>query len=155
LSLAADFVPLLMFGMNMKLLILRFALLVFAIFLFGCSSVPVVEAPKSIQQVYSDRLNKVKIGMALENFRTLFPEAYVGGQNESTTAYELKDSQKFRLQADQDQRPVDSALGLYRAPVRTSTQLLWFYFYGDKLVKWGRPEDWPEKPDVIIEKRNR
>ena len=141
--------------MNMKLNIVRLALLISGCFLVGCWSVPVVEAPKSIQQVYSDRLCKVKIGMALEDFRHLFPEAYVAGQNESTTAYELKDSQKFRLQVDQDQRPVDSALGLYRAPVRTSTQLLWFYFYTGTLVKWGRPQDWPEKPDVIIEKRIR
>lgn len=93
--------------------------------------------------------------MPLEDFRLLFPEAYVYGQNERTTAYELKDSQKFRLKADQDLRPLDSALGLYRAPIRTSSQLLWFYFNGEKLVKWGKPQDWPDKPDVIIEKRNR
>lgn len=34
-------------------------------------------------------------------------------------------------------------------------ETLWFYFYKDQLVQWGKPQDWPKNPDLIIEKRNR
>jgi len=33
--------------------------------------------------------------------------------------------------------------------------LMWFYIYDGRLVKWGKPNDWPQKADLIIEKRIR
>jgi hypothetical protein len=117
------------------------SLIIILFLVVGCSPVPVVDDPKSIQQVYADRLSKVRIGMPISEFQSIFPEAYPGGQNGNITAYELKHTQKYRLRSDLDNRPVDSALGLYRGPVHTSNQLLWFYFYDSALVKWGRPQD--------------
>jgi hypothetical protein len=32
---------------------------------------------------------------------------------------------------------------------------LWFYFWEGHLVKWGQPGDWPAKPDLIMERRER
>jgi hypothetical protein len=119
------------------------------------SSLSTIDEPKKIQEVYAEKLATVKIGMLLSEFRTCFPEAYVGGQSQMVTAYELKNTQKFILQSDKDARPVDSALGLYHPPPRTLTQVLWFYFYDDRLVQWGRPNDWPRQPDKILEIRTK
>lgn len=35
------------------------------------------------------------------------------------------------------------------------SQTQWFYFYNNKLIQYGNPEDWPADPDLIIEKRER
>ena len=124
--------------------------------LTGCaSSVDTVDEPQKIQEIYSGRLSTLKTGMALAQFRGVFPEAYVGGQSGLTTAYELKNTQKYVLESDMDRRPVDSALGLYHPRPRKLTQVLWFYFYDDRLVQWGLPNDWPTAPDKILEVRVR
>ena len=36
-----------------------------------------------------------------------------------------------------------------------TTEILWFYFANNKLVKWGSPNDWPNPADFTIEWRNR
>lgn len=125
------------------------------IVLTGCvPSYPVVDQPPSIQATYASRLSQIKTGTtSTGDFQKLFPEAYPGGQNGDTTAYEIRDTQIFIMRADV-RRPLDTAVGIY-SPQQTVTQVLWFYFYNDLLVKWGRPQDWPTNPDLIIEKRNR
>jgi hypothetical protein len=126
----------------------------------GCATPPkgslLVESPSelpSAQQKHASRLSQVKIGMSLEEFQTLFPEAYVGGESEKTTAYEIVDIQKYVTQDDIDRQNLWWGFGSPRA--RTEKRVLWFYFFGGKLVKWGRPQDWPERPDLIIERRER
>ena len=89
--------------------------------------------------------------MSLADFRQVFPEAYPGGQKGETTSYHLDLKQVLRDR----RRPVDASLGLYTPKNIVSDQSLWFYFYTARLVQWGRPEDWPERPDLIIEKRLR
>jgi len=135
-------------------------LLVLAALATGCATAPkgasVVDDPgdlPSLQAVLADRLSQLKIGMPLENFRRLMPEAYVGGQSEATTAYEIAKSQKYVTQDDIDRQNFWWGAGSPRA--RSKKEVLWFYFYKDQLVKWGRPQDWPDKPDVILEKRIR
>ena len=56
----------------------------------------------SIQQKYSDKLSKLKVGMNVQSFQQLFPQAYVGGQSGKTTAYELIYAQKYVTQDDID-----------------------------------------------------
>lgn len=128
--------------------------------LAGCATAPqgveVVDRPdqvRSIQQAHADRLAKIKTGMSLEAFRQVFPEAYVGGQSEQVTAYEMTHSAKYVTQNDIDRQNLMWGAGSPRA--RSEKQVLWFYFYKDQLVKWGRPQDWPQNPDRIIEIRDR
>ncbi|EEF57849.1 hypothetical protein [Pedosphaera parvula] len=122
----------------------------FAAFVAGCAG-PNPADIKPIQAVYADRLAGLKIGMTTSEFRQKFPEAYPTGQSGGTTAYELTLKQILRDR----RRPVDAHLGLYQPKDIISDQSLWFYFYSDQLVQWGRPQDWPQKPDVIIESRTR
>ncbi|MEN9573506.1 MAG: hypothetical protein RL514_1361 [Verrucomicrobiota bacterium] len=107
----------------------------------------------SVQSVLADRLSQLKIGMSLEDFRRVMPEAYVGGQSEATTAYEVAKSLKYVTQADIARHNLIWGAG--SPPARSQRAVLWFYFYKDQLVKWGRPQDWPDKPDIILEKRIR
>jgi len=126
----------------------------------GCATAPkgaiVVEDPSevpSVQEKFRERLSSVKIGMTLDEFKKLFPEAYVGGQNKEVTAYEIKDVQKYIT--EEDLKHHNAMWGFGSPKSRTATRYLWFYFYDDKLVKWGRPQDWPKEADFIIEKRYR
>lgn len=126
----------------------------------GCATAPtgatIVDDPSdlpSIQAKYANRLGEMDIGMRLEEFQRLFPEAYVGGQNRHTTAYEIVDIQKYVTQEDIDRQNL--VWGAGSPNPRSNKQVLWFYFYQDRLVRWGRPQDWPERPDLIIEERDR
>ncbi len=126
----------------------------------ACATAPrgaiVVSDPNevpSVQERYRHRLGNIKIGMSLKEFRNTIPEAYVAGQNMKTTAYELKDVQKYVTQQDIDTQNFLWGFGSPRT--RTKSRVLWFYFYNDQLVKWGQPQDWPERPDLIIEHRER
>ena len=129
-----------------------------SLLLAGCATVPhgasLVDGPAelpSIQQQNAALLSKLKIGMSLVEFQQLVPQAYVGGQNHETTAYELAQVQKYVTQADLSRQNFLWGAGSPNA--KLSRQVLWFYFYKDQLVKWGRPQDWPERPDLIIEQR--
>ncbi|QBB70626.1 hypothetical protein ELE36_09745 [Pseudolysobacter antarcticus] len=126
--------------------------------LCSCATIPqgakLVDSPDqlaSIQQERASLLEHVKIGMGLAEFRALVPEAYVGGQSKDTTAYELAQIQKYVTKQDMDRQ--NFWVGVGSPGARTTKQVLWFYFYKDQLVKWGRPQDWPDHPDLVIEHR--
>jgi hypothetical protein len=126
----------------------------------GCATAPkgalVVNDPSdlpSVQAVHSHRLSQLKTGMSLEEFRRLMPEAYVWGQNDATTAYEIEESLQFVTHDDIDRQNLTWGVGSPRA--RSKKEVPWFYFFKEQLVKWGRPQDWPDKPDVILETRVR
>ena len=129
----------------------KLCLIVACLLLVGACAGPNAKEIKPIQAVYADRLARLSIGMPLSDFRQIFPEAYPGGQKGETTAYQLDLKQIIRDR----RRRVDAAIGLYTPKDIVSDQSLWFYFYSDQLVEWGRPQDWPERPDIIIEKRLR
>jgi hypothetical protein len=124
--------------------------LVLLLSLLGCGPQFAGEI-RPIQQVYADRLSQLEIGMSLAEFRGIFPEAYPGGQKGTTTAYHLESKQVIRDR----RRKLDQAFGVYTPQNVVSEQSLWFYFYDDRLAQWGRPNDWPERPDLIIENRSR
>ena len=134
------------------------SLIVLATLVVGCATPPkgatLVDDPEdlpTLQAVLADRLSQLKIRMSLAEFRRLMPEAYVGGQSEATTAYEVVKNQKYVTQDDINRQNFWLGVGSPRA--RSRREVLWFYFYRDQLVKWGRPQDWPDKPDIILEKR--
>ena len=115
---------------------------------------PATELP-SINSVYSARLSELNIGMSLQDFRSKFSEAIVAGQSGATTAYELSHSQQYILLSDTNRRPLDYAAGIWTPNPRTNKNELWFYFFKNQLVQWGKPRDWPQNPDLIIENRSR
>ncbi len=126
-----------------------------AVLFQGCASGPLKSELKDIRQTNAPRLAKLRTGMPLQDFKSTFPEAYAAGQNGETTGYELRLVQKYIDDADWAGRPLDKALGFVPPQTRVDVQVLWFYFYTDRLVKWGRPNDWPERPDKILEVRER
>jgi hypothetical protein len=89
--------------------------------------------------------------MSLADFRAAIPDAYAAGQSGQTIAYELAHVQTFVTRNDMLRQNLIWGFGSPQA--RATKQLLWFYFNKDRLVQWGRPGDWPERPDLIIEMR--
>lgn len=138
------------------------AVILISVGLVGCAAnrhLPVVADPAtelpSVNQVYASRLSALDIGMSLQDFRGKFPEALPAGQSGPTTAYELSHSQQYILESDTRRQPLDYAAGIWTPKPRTDKRELWFYFYRNQLVQWGKPQDWPQNPDVIIETRAR
>jgi hypothetical protein len=139
--------------------IFQISFLLFAISIFsGCATAPkgaeIVERASQltpIQEVYSERLRQVSIGMNLQNYLRVFPESYPGGQSGGTTAYELSRKADYVTSYDITMQNILWGVGSPRA--KTERQVLWFYFYDGKLIKWGNPGDWPPAPDTIIEVR--
>ena len=97
-----------------KVLVWAFACLFF-LSLGGCATVPkgaiLVDSPAelpSVQQEKATLLSQLKIGIKigtpLSAFQKLVPEAYVAGQNDQTTAYELVHLQKYVTQDDIDRQ---------------------------------------------------
>lgn len=126
-----------------------------AAMLAACAHAPpgaiVLDSPASLPSVQdreAERLARLRIGMLMPEFRAVFPEAYVAGQSGRTTAYEFVRIQKYVTQADIDRQ--NFWWGVGSPDARELRQALWFYFYDERLVKWGRPQDWPEPNELII-----
>lgn len=96
-----------------------------------------------IEMTMAKQLEDVEVGMTKDEFQRALPKAYRKGQKliggMTVEAYEVKDSQLVGV--------------LY--VWFPEDEYLWFYFYNDRLVKWGQPGSWPEPPDLIVESRNR
>lgn len=103
----------------------------------GCQS------QETIREKYSDKLQKVKIGMPLSEFRQLFPKAYPAGEQGSTTVYAIK---AYTRQATWGDKDWDRWSG-------KAAEQLHFYFVDGKLQQWGDPRDW--KPDLDVQIRQR
>ena len=90
----------------------------------------------SIEKIYSAELSKLEIGMSLEDFRLIFPQAYPLAPYESTGTYEVQDIQKFVFQQD---TALQISHWLFGAEPRTHKRFLKFYFSDNKLLRWGKP----------------
>jgi hypothetical protein len=97
---------------------------------------------RPINEHYSRELDSVRLGMSRAQLRAILPNVAPRGQvyvdGETVEALELRHQYS----------PIGDL-------TIAEEQRLWFYFHGGKLVKWGQPNDWPQKPDLIIERRSR
>lgn len=96
---------------------------------------------------------RVEIGQTEPEFLKVFPAAEAKGakatQKGNIKVYEvLYDPHGFPQEPGSRSDWGLDANGYY-------CRLAWFYFWNDKLVQWGKPNDWPENPDTIIEVRHR
>ncbi len=107
----------------------------------GCSNDVYSTSYTPINSQYQQQLDNIKIGMSKAEVRQLIPNLVTRGQ----TSVGGQTVEALELQHN------------YWAGVggRLINDRLWFYFQNEKLVKWGQPNDWPQRPDVIIEKRIR
>lgn len=96
----------------------------------------------SIEEIYSPELSKLEIGMSLEDFRLIFPEAYPVAPYESTGTYQLENTQKYVFPEDIAWQNFHWLFGSLKP--RTITTVLPFYFSDDKLSRWGKPT--PREP---------
>lgn len=118
-----------------------FLLTIALIFTTSCANQMYSWSYSPITTKYSTQLDEVSLGMNKKELKKILPNLSIGGQtyvkNEIIEALELQHN--------------------YWAGVggQLVNDQLWFYFYKGKLIKWGRPNDWPEKPDLIIETRRK
>ena len=90
---------------------------------------------------YAKELNQIKLGSTKEELLTILPDlvprgqAYVGNQV---------------VEAQELQHNYWNGVG-----GNLKHDLMWFYLHDNKLIKWGKANDWPQSPDLIIENRMR
>lgn len=102
----------------------------------GCGNQVYSLSYSPITKEYARQLDSVNLGMTKPQLRQLFPDITVRGQTMV------------------DGRPIE-AMELdhnYWAGVggRLVQDGLWFYFLEGRLIKWGRPNDWPSPKEMVI-----
>lgn len=121
------------FRLSKLLVILSLATL-----LMGCES---AFDTRPITEKYSRQLESLSLGMSRAELRQILPKVQIRGQNivdgKQVDAYVLLWFHTERMQGDR------------------VTEQLWFYFYEDKLVRWGGPEDWPTAQELNVTIRHR
>lgn len=127
---------------HMKKIFLSLLIIPFLLFLFSsCSNSMYSFSYSPINEAYADELDKINLGMSMKEVKKILPDIRKRGQ--TYVAGEIVEGLEL-------QHNYWSGIGGYSVK-----DFLWFYFYQDKLVKWGKPNDWPEKADLIIEQRIR
>jgi hypothetical protein len=136
-------------------LILCGVLLWMGAFIGGCASAPRdaqlirnTGELKSVQSYYGDRLEKLRPGMSVEEFKGIFPEAYPSGQNGDMTEYEVSREAKYVSQSDIMRQNIIWGFGSPTA--RVSHQAMWFYFQQGKFVSWGNSKGWPKTAESQV-----
>lgn len=99
---------------------------------------------------YYSRLEKVELGMMKSDFKKIFPESISRGakQYPNGSVEVLEVSYEYYAFFPTGNRNRNGLTGMEGQPQ-------WFYFYNNRLLQYGNPEDWPSDPDLIIEKRIR
>jgi len=103
-------------NLNLILLVLLLGLV---FLLVGCASKPTVPTGRaeSIEEAYPDRIEKTVVGMSIEDFKTIWPEAKKVGFNQEGEIYEFRYGHMY----------------IYAPDYYITTK---FYFSNDKLVKY-------------------
>jgi hypothetical protein len=118
---------------------ISFFMCIFIVVFTGCVSVPkesiransTNEIP-SIQQKYSDRFERTRIGMDLSEFRQIWPEAIKSGETQEFVIYEFKEITIYYT--DNDYNVGFWWTGSAKTSQFVQTEL--FYFTNNKLVKY-------------------
>lgn len=113
------------------------------IFLSGC-------ATGLSKRDYYQSLHNVKLGMSKSEFVQLFPDSVPRGAkkypNGAVEVMEITFGEYSFFPSGKSANRNEWT--------GVESQAQWFYFYNDKLIQYGNPEDWPANPDVVIENRN-
>lgn len=118
--------------LTMKHILLAAMIGIISLVLFGCSATP-------IQKQRSQDLEKLVIGQTTyESFRTLFPEAYLGGEDGAVRAYIVE---------QETYAPFASGADSWTGNV---SDRLHFYFRDGRLARWGRPGDWESDFNIAV-----
>ena len=97
---------------------------------------------------YNNSLAQVQLGMTKQEFVQLFPsatprgaKAYPGGSVEVLE----------QIVADYRFAPSYDPSYARNTMTGVESRTTWFYFYNNKLVQYGLPNDWPLDPDRVIQ----
>jgi hypothetical protein len=117
-----------------------------AVCLSACST------PGVSKKDYATATAKIHMGMSKPDFVALFPSAQPRGAkmypNGTVEVYEqIISDYSFAGSGDPTVRRNEWT--------GVESKVTWFYFYNDKLVQYGLPNDWPQDPDKIVEVRVR
>jgi hypothetical protein len=121
---------------------------ILCLLLMGCATAPegartvktTAELP-TIREKLAVPLSQVKPGMALDEFRGVFPSASAAGNQNGFDAYEVSLKQGYVTEQQIIWRNL--WLGFGSPPAKLDSQALWFYFRDNKLLSWGDPNRWP------------
>lgn len=98
---------------------------------------------------YYQSLRNVQLGMSKSQFVQLFPDSLPRGAkkypNGTVEVMEITFGEYSFFPSGKNASRNEWT--------GVESQVQWFYFYNDKLIQYGNPEDWPANPDIVIENR--
>lgn len=129
----------------MKPLINMILTTLFVIGINGCASHNALN-----KDDYDQRSRTIKIDMSKNDFIAVFPEATPRGAKKYSNGIMEVLEVGFGVYSfvPSGNRKRNGLSGIEEEPQ-------WFYFYDDKLVQYGNPNDWPAEPTSIVEVRRR
>ena len=123
---------------------LKFGVLVSFLGLLACT--PAVSVP---QADYQSTVATINLGISKQEFLKLFPKAEArGAKSFPKGSVEVLEVTVYRYHFGPTSEPE------WNSVPGGQVKKVWFYFYNDKLVQFGNPNDWPQNPDLIVETRH-
>ena len=109
-----------------------------AVMIAVACGLPTACASAPIQQRETARLSQLQNGMPVEDFRKIFPNAYLGGLSDDVVAWVLRGGEYAPFAPDTN---------FWTGRV---TEYLHFYFRDNLLIQWGAPGDWERNFNITI-----
>lgn len=119
---------------------LRSTIVLLALLTFGC-----VSAEGIGYTTFKENIRHVYIGMTKAELLHLFPNAQPRGAKK----YSDEVIEVLEVNVEKYSFAPSGKFSYRNEMTGMEGQPQWFYFLGDKLIQYGRPEDWPEA-DVVL-----
>jgi len=111
----------------------------------GCT--PAVSYP---QEEYRTKMATIGTGISKGEFLKFFPKAEVrGAKSYPEGSVDVLEVVVYRYHFGPTAEPE-----WFSVP-GGQVKKIWFYFFKDSLVQYGQPNDWPDKPNLILETRHK
>jgi len=113
--------------------------------LVGCT--PAVSYP---QEEYRTKMATIGSGISKEEFIKLFPKAEArGAKSYPEGNVDVLEVVVYRYHFGPTAEPE-----WFSVP-GGQVKKMWFYFFRNTLVQYGQPNDWPDKPNLILETKQK
>lgn len=116
------------------------AFLVSVLMIIGCTNVGMSK------KQFNKKMQNIEVGMSKEAFLKILPKAEPRGAK----AYS-KGTVEVLAVAVSEYHFYPTGEGVRNPVTGNESRAKWFYFFQNKLIQYGNPEDWPKEADLTIE----
>jgi hypothetical protein len=97
---------------------------------------------QSVQSFYADELGKLYTGMPVQEFKKVFPEAFIAASKGEWEQYQIDHYARYVSNGDVLRQNLLWGFGSPSA--RQIKQSIWFYFKAKSFYSWSTDPNWPK-----------